>query len=76
MNYETRTLKVGVCISGKPIFDNSMTQIEIVDEVAGEFLEITQASDSIEGKIRIEKSEWPTLKAAIEKMFKECRNYD
>jgi hypothetical protein len=53
-----------------------MTEIEIIDEAAGEFLKISQCSEHSEGSIQIEKEEWTTLKAAIDKMFKECRNYE
>ena len=75
MNYETRTIKVSVAPKGEPIFHNGVTSIEIVDEAASEFLEVTQCNDSNEGKISIEKSEWPTLRAAIDQMIKECRDY-
>jgi len=75
MNYETRTIKVSVAPKGEPIFHNGVTSIEIVDEAAGEFLEVTQCNDSNEGKISIEKSEWPTLRAAIDQMINECRDY-
>ena len=75
MNYETRTVKVSVAPKGEPLFHNGVTNIEIVDEAAGEFLEVTQCNDSNEGKISIEKSEWPTLRAAIDQMIKECRDY-
>ena len=75
MNYETRTIKVSVAPKGEPIFHNGVTSIEIVDEAAGEFLEVTQCNDSNEGKISIEKSEWPTLRAAIDQMIRECRDY-
>ena len=75
MNYETRTIKVSVAPKGEPIFHNGVTSIEIVDEAAGEFLEVTQCNDSNEGKISIEKSEWPTLRAAIDQMIKECCDY-
>ena len=75
MNYETRTIKVSVAPKGEPIFHNGVTSIEIVDEAAGEFLEVTQCNDSNEGKISIEKSQWPTLRAAIDQMIKECRDY-
>ena len=75
MNYETRTIKVSVAPKGEPIFHNGVTSIEIVDEATGEFLEVTQCNDSNEGKISIEKSEWPTLRAAIDQMIKECRDY-
>ena len=75
MNYETRTVKVSVAPKGEPLFHNGVTNIEIVDEAAGEFLEVTQCSDSNQGKISIEKSEWPTLRAAIDQMIRECRDY-
>jgi hypothetical protein len=74
MKYETRTLKIAVCVKGEPIFHTGTTEIEIVDEAAGEFLKITQSPDDGEpGQIRIDPTEWPHLKAAIEKMIKECR---
>jgi hypothetical protein len=74
MKYETRTLKMGVCVKGEALFHESMTEIEIVDEVGGEFLKISQCPD--EGdiqEIKIDPYEWPTLRAAIDKMMKECR---
>jgi hypothetical protein len=77
MSYETRTLKIGVCMEGKEIFHDSMTEIEIMDECGGEFLKITQSPDDAQpGVIKLDLHEWPTLKAAIEKMMKECRCYD
>ena len=77
MDYETRTLKIGVCVKGEQIFHESMTEIELVDEVAGEFIKIIQSPDDKEiQEIKIDQYEWPTLKAAIDKMIKECRDYD
>jgi hypothetical protein len=77
MSYETRTLKIAVCVKGEPIFHEGVTEIEIVDEAAGEFLKITQSDDDVEsGKIKIDPIEWPMLKAAIDRMIKECRSYD
>jgi hypothetical protein len=77
MKYETRTLKIAVCVKGEPIFHEGTTEIEIVDEAAGEFLKITQSPDDAEpGVIRIDAIEWPMLKAAIDRMLKECRSYD
>ena len=49
-----------------------LQEIEIVDEAAGEFLEVSQEG----GKLRFDKEEWPHVRDAIEKMFKLCRNYD
>lgn len=76
MSYETRTVKIAVVFKGEPLFHESATEIEIVDEAAGEYLEVSQCSDSHEGKIKIDPHEWPALKAAIDKMIKECRNHE
>ena len=77
MKYETRTLKIAVCVKGEPIFHAGTTEIEIVDEAAGEFLKVTQSPDDAEpGVIKIDPHEWPMLKAGIDRMMKECRSYD
>jgi hypothetical protein len=78
MSYETRTLKIAVCVKGEPIYHEGTTEIEIVDEAAGEFLKITQSPDSDieQATIKIDPIEWPMLKAGIDKMMKECRSYD
>ena len=73
MTYETRTTKVTVLAKDEPLFDYSATEIEIIDEAGGEFLKITQSGENHEGMIKVDQYEWPTLKAAIEKMLKECR---
>ena len=72
MTYETRTTKIIVGVKGEQIFDDSVTEIEIVDEAAGEFLEISQDDQ----KLRFDAYEWVHVRDAIEKMFKLCRNYD
>jgi hypothetical protein len=72
MTYETRTTKMIVGVKNQQIFDDSVTEIEIVDEAAGEFLEISQDDQ----KLRFDPEEWQHVRAAIEKMFKLCRNYD
>jgi hypothetical protein len=77
MKYETRTLKIAVCVKGEAIFHEGTTEIEIVDEAAGEFLKVTQSPDDAEpGVIKIDPHEWPMLKAAIDRMMKECRSHD
>jgi len=72
MNYETRTTKMIVGVKGEQLFHCSVTEIEILDEAAGEFLEISQEG----GKLRFDPEEWPHVRNAIEKMLKLCRNYD
>jgi hypothetical protein len=59
-------------VKGQQIFDDSITEIEIIDEAAGEFLQISQEG----GKLRFDKEEWPHVRDAIENMFNLCRNYD
>ena len=73
-DYEIRTLKIGVLMKGKPIFHDSITEIEIVDDGAGEFLKVSQSLDNNDSSIRIDQYEWDTLKGAIEEMISECRS--
>lgn len=74
MDYETRTLKIGVVAKGEAIFHQSMTEIEIVDESGGEYLKITQSPDDKDTQeILIDPYEWTILKEAIDKMIEECR---
>ena len=75
MSYETRTVKIAVLMKGEPLFHESTTEVEIIDEAGGEFLEVSQCSDSYEGKIKIDPYEWLSLKDAIDKMIKECRGH-
>ena len=69
MNVETRTLALVVLPDGEPIFHERATRVEIDDEGAGEFLVLHQ----YEGKMKIDPSEWPALRAAIDRMVAECR---
>jgi len=77
--YETRTLKIAVLPKGEPLFSEEATTVEIMDEAAGEFLEIKQQSDRTENvsqAILVNDYEWPALRAAIDRMIKECRQHD
>jgi len=73
MTYETRITKITVLPKGEPIFHEGATEIKIVDDAGGEYLEVSQCSDANEGKILIDPLEWPVLKKAIDKMIKKCR---
>jgi hypothetical protein len=77
MTYQTRILRIAIGVKGEPIYHEGATEIEIVDESAGEFLKITQSVDDEEpGAIKIDPHEWPMIRAGIDKMIKECRRYD
>jgi len=73
MIYEIRTTKVSVVPKGEPLFNQDATEIEIVDEAAGEFVEVRQCSDAYDGKIGITVEEWPTIRKAIDDMIDRCR---
>ena len=53
------------------------THVTIVDEAAGEYLEVTQQSAHAEVKeqtIMVTPDEWPVLREAIGRMIAECRD--
>jgi hypothetical protein len=69
MSVETRTLALVLLPDGEPIFHERATRIEIDDEGAGEFVVLHQH----DGKAKIDPSEWPALRDAIDRMVAECR---
>ena len=73
MDYETRTLSILVAPKDQPTFSEYATEIKIVDEAAGEFLEVSQIGRTDLGKIAINPEEWPALRDAIDQMMKQCR---
>ena len=58
---------------GEPLFSELATQVAIVDEAGGEFLEVSQSGGNT-GMIQIEPREWPSLRAVIDRMIGWCRN--
>ena len=76
MKYETRVTALVVLPVGQPTFSEMATTIEICDEAAGEFVEVTQHGRVDIGKIQINPEEWPSLREAIDRMIKACRKDD
>jgi len=72
MKLITRPIKWAITPEGETLFCEAGTEIEIVDEAAGEFVEVQQHLDGY-GKIAIEPSEWPSLRLAIDMAIKQCR---
>jgi hypothetical protein len=59
----------------EPLFSEQCTNVSIVDEAAGEFLEIEQQSGRTDAKsqtIQVSPEEWPALKQAIEQLLADC----
>ena len=57
----------------RPIFSEMATTVTIVDEAAGEFVEVGQSGDISLDKIAINPNEWPALREAIDMMIAQCR---
>ena len=70
MSFETRTLALAVMPEGEPIYQERATRVAIDDECGGEFVVVEQGDG---GKISVDPNEWPTLRAAIDRMVAECR---
>ena len=73
MQYEIRTTGLTVVANGKPIFDASATDVRLVDEASGEFVEVRQFRGGA-SELRIDPEEWPTMREAIDRMIRECRD--
>jgi hypothetical protein len=74
--YEIRITRLSVGRGDEPIFSETVTHIEIENEAAGEFLQITQQSGSLDVKeqqIQITPEEWPKIKEAIETLIPTLR---
>ena len=73
MTYMTRTTSLTVLPEDQPIFSELATTVTIVDEGAGEFVEVGQSGHISLGKIVINTNEWPALREAIDMMIAQCR---
>lgn len=67
---KTRITQLTVAPEGADLYDDRSTHIEIDDEGGGEFIKVVQPCGNAE--IRIDPSEWPVIRRAIDKLFKEC----
>ena len=75
-NYITRTTQVAVLPEDQPIFSEMATKVTIVDEGAGEFVEVGQSGHISLGKIAINPNEWPALREAIDMMIAQLRHVE
>jgi hypothetical protein len=69
-----RITKLAVGPAGEQLFSEMVTTVEIVDEAAGEFVEVEQHGGHGIGKIQINPEEWPALRSAINRMVKMCKD--
>ncbi|HUH57071.1 MAG TPA: hypothetical protein VL020_00960 [Pseudomonadales bacterium] len=70
---KTRITQLSVAPEGADLYDDRSTIIEIVDEGGGEFIAIMQPHMPSGCETRINTDEWPAIRAAVNKMIKECK---
>jgi hypothetical protein len=73
MSHEIRPVAWTVSPPGEPEYSEMTTHVRIVDEAGGEFVEVEQSGGEGIGKVLIDPTEWPSIKAAIEHAFTLCR---
>lgn len=76
MTYAVRPVSWVVCPKDEPMFSELVTTVTIVDESAGEFVEVKQhrRDDPDHGSsITIDCDEWPALRKAIDMATANCR---
>ena len=66
------TSRITVLPKGEPIFSYQATEISIVDEAAGPFIEIKQfPQEGDEQSIKFDVDEWPIIAKAVGKLIQE-----
>ena len=73
MTYETRVTQMTVVPKTEPLLSEMATEVTIVDQAGGEYVEVKQQGRTDLGKIAINPEEWPMLKRAIDTLIAECR---
>jgi hypothetical protein len=69
---KTITSKITVLPKGEPIFSYRATEIGIVDEAAGPFIEIRQFPENGDEKnLQFDVDEWPHIAKAVGKLTQE-----
>lgn len=73
--YEKRVVSVVVNKAGQPLYSETATTIEIVDEGGGEFIRISQEGGHTDFLkfLTVDPDEWPTLRQSISEMIDGCR---
>lgn len=67
-----RITRVTIVNEGEPLFSQYGYTIEIEDEAAGEYIQVTDHHDDC-NKITFNPEDWPAIRSAINKMVKLCQ---
>ena len=70
----TRSIKWIVGEVDQPVFSDTLTSVEIIDEGQGEFVQVSQNEDEcMNQKIKVSPEEWPELQNAINHAIRMCQ---
>jgi hypothetical protein len=76
-NMNTITSRITVLPKGHSIFSEQATEISIMDEAAGPFIEMRQIAENGEEKIlRFDVGEWPHIAKATSKLIQEIEKLE
>lgn len=76
MTHRTILGQLMVIPDEKTCADEGVTIIGIDDEGGGAFVTVRQEEQLNANEIRIDPDEWPTVRAAINRMVRECGRVD
>jgi hypothetical protein len=78
-DYISRVTRISVLPKNEPLFSYQCTHITIVDDAAGEYLEIEQQHDNQDVKaqsIEIIPEQWPAMKRAIGTLIDDIHHWE
>ena len=73
MKHITRVTEIAVVPEHEMLTSELTTHVRIVDEGAGEFVEVAQHGRTDIGKIQINPDEWQALRDTIDQMIPLCQ---
>jgi hypothetical protein len=73
MKYITRVTEIAVVPEHEILTSELTTHVRIVDEGAGEFVEVVQHGRVDIGKIQIDPDEWQALRDTIDQLIPLCQ---
>ena len=76
MNHRTILGQLWVVPAGKTLADEGVTIIGVDDEGGGAFVTVRQEENLNTNEIRIDPGEWPAVRAAVNRMVRECGRVD
>ena len=76
MTYRTILGQLLVVPDGKAMGDEGVTIIGMDNEGGGAFVTVRQEEQLNANEIRIDPEEWPAVRAAINRMVRECGRLD